>query len=146
MHIQFYKYMTGIPRGDLGISLWTERPVADEISARIGLSFELAILSTILAVLIAFPLGTLSALFRGTGLDYVIRIITIGGIAVPSFWLGMLLIMLVLSFGKLPPLGTVSLFVDPLTNFNQMIWPAISVGYRYTSVAVSYTHLRAHET
>ena len=65
---------------------------------------------------------------------YVIRIITIGGIAVPSFWLGMLLIMLVLSFGKLPPLGTVSLFVDPLTNFNQMIWPAISVGYRYTSV------------
>ena len=98
------------------------------------MSFELAILSTILAVLIAFPLGTLSALFRGTGLDYVIRIITIGGIAVPSFWLGMLLIMLVLSFGKLPPLGTVSLFVDPLTNFNQMIWPAISVGYRYTSV------------
>jgi len=75
MHIQFYKYMTGIPRGDLGISLWTERPVADEISARIGLSFELAILSTILAVLIAFPLGTLSALFRGTGLDYVIGLL-----------------------------------------------------------------------
>jgi|TARA_B110000503_G_C7169043_1_gene423379 peptide/nickel transport system permease protein len=134
LHIQFYNYMIGIPQGDLGISLWTEKPVAEEIGSRIGLSFELAIFSTILAVLLAFPLGTLSALFRGTFLDYVIRIITIGGIAVPSFWLGMLLIMLVLSFGKLPPLGTVSFFVDPLTNFNQMIWPAISVGYRYTSV------------
>ena len=134
LHIQFIKYMSGLPKGDLGISLWTEEPVSEEIFARIGLSFELALLSTFLAVIIAFPLGTLSALFRGTFIDYVIRIITIGGIAVPSFWLGMLLIMLVLSFGKLPPLGTVSLFVDPLTNFNQMIWPAISVGYRYTSV------------
>ncbi len=134
LHIQFYNYMIGIPQGDLGISLWTEKPVAEEIGSRIGLSFQLAIFSTILAVLLAFPLGTLSALFRGTFLDYVIRIITIGGIAVPAFWLGMLLIMLVLSFGKLPPLGTVSFFVDPLTNFNQMIWPAISVGYRYTSV------------
>ena len=92
--VQFYKYMIGLPQGDLGISLWTENSVSSEIAARIGLSFELAILSTILAVLIAFPLGTLSALFRGSILDYVIRILTIGGIAVPSFWLGMLLIML----------------------------------------------------
>jgi peptide/nickel transport system permease protein len=134
LHIQFVKYMSGLPRGDLGISLWTEDPVSEEISARIGLSFELAILATLLAVIIAFPLGTLAALFRGTFIDYIIRIVTIGGIAVPSFWLGMLLIMLVLAFGNLPPLGTVSLFVDPLTNFNQMIWPAISVGYRYSSV------------
>ena len=135
IHVQFYEYMIGLPQGDLGISLWTEEPVAKEISARIGLSFELAILSTILAVLIAFPLGTISALYRGTMLDYVIRLITIGGIAVPSFWLGMVLIMLTLAmFGKLPPLGTVSLFVDPWTNFNQLIWPALSVGYRYSSV------------
>ena len=119
MHIQFIKYMSGLPKGDLGISLWTEEPVSEEISARIGLSFELALLSTFLAVLIAFPLGTFAALYRGTFIDYIIRLLTI---------------MLVLSFGNLPPLGTVSLFVDPLTNFNQMIWPAISVGYRYSSV------------
>jgi peptide/nickel transport system permease protein len=131
---QFTKYMIGIPQGDLGISLWTENPVSEEISSRIGLSFELAILSTILAVIIAFPLGTIAALYRGSKIDYLIRLITIGGIAIPSFWFGMLLIMLVLSFGKLPPLGTVSLFVDPLVNLNQMIWPAISVGYRYSSV------------
>ncbi|MDA9815668.1 ABC transporter permease [Alphaproteobacteria bacterium] len=135
LYKQFISYMVGLPQGDLGISLWTERPVAQEIGSRIALSFELAILSTILAVLIAFPLGTISALYRGTGLDYVIRLLTIGGIAVPSFWLGMLLIMGTISvFGKLPPLGTVSLFEDPLTNLYQLIWPALSVGYRYSSV------------
>ena len=135
LHVQFVKYMSGLPRGDLGISLWTEEPDSEEIAARIGLSFELALLSTLLAVIIAFPLGTLSALFRGTILDYIIRLLTIGGIAVPSFWLGMLLIMLVLAtIGTLPPLGTVSLFADPLVNLQQMIWPAISVGYRYSSV------------
>ncbi|MDC0395047.1 ABC transporter permease [Alphaproteobacteria bacterium] len=135
LYKQFISYMVGLPQGDLGISLWTERPVAQEIGSRIALSFELAILSTILAVLIAFPLGTISALYRGTGLDYVIRLLTIGGIAVPSFWLGMLLIMFSISvFGKLPPLGTVSLFEDPLTNLYQLIWPALSVGYRYSSV------------
>ena len=135
LYKQFISYMVGLPQGDLGISLWTERPVAQEIGSRIALSFELAILSTILAVLIAFPLGTISALYRGTGLDYVIRLLTIGGIAVPSFWLGMLLIMGSISvFGKLPPLGTVSLFEDPLTNLYQLIWTALSVGYRYSSV------------
>lgn len=133
--VQFYKYMIGLPQGDLGISLWTENSVSSEIAARIGLSFELAILSTVLAVLIAFPLGTLSALFRGSILDYVIRLLTIGGIAVPSFWLGMLIIMMLLAtVGKLPPLGTVGLFEDPLTNLYQLIWPALSVGYRYSSV------------
>ena len=133
--VQFYKYMIGLPQGDLGISLWTENSVSSEIAARIGLSFELAILSTVLAVLIAFPLGTLSALFRGSMLDYVIRLLTIGGIAVPSFWLGMLIIMMLLAtVGQLPPLGTIGFFEDPLTNLNQLIWPALSVGYRYSSV------------
>lgn len=132
---QFVRYMWGLLHGDLGISLWTERPVLEEIWGRIGLTFELAVLSTILAVVIAFPLGTLAALFRGTWLDYVIRVITIGGLAVPSFWFGMLIILaLLFTVGVLPPLGTTSLFADPLTNLNQMIWPAISVGYRYSAV------------
>lgn len=132
---QFVRYMGGLLRGDLGISLWTERPVLEEIGGRIGLTVELAILSTVLAVVIAFPLGTLAALFRGTWLDYVIRVITIGGLAVPAFWLGMLIILaLLLTVGTLPPLGTTSIFTDPVTNLSQMIWPALSVGYRYSAV------------
>jgi peptide/nickel transport system permease protein len=133
--VQFLRYMGGLFVGDLGISLWTERPVLGEIGGRIGVSFELAIISTILAVIIAFPLGTLAALYRGTWFDYVIRVVTIGGLAVPSFWFGMLIVMgLLLTVGVLPPLGTVSIFADPLVNLSQLIWPALSVGYRYSAV------------
>lgn len=135
LYVQFGRYMAGLARGDLGISLYTERPVIEEIGARIGLSLELAALSTILSILIGVPLGMLAALFRGTWFDYTIRVITIGGLAVPSFWLGMIIIMiLLLTVGSLPPLGTTSLFTDPLTNLSQMIWPALSVGYRFAAV------------
>ncbi len=134
--VQFYKYMIGFLKVIWEFRFGQKTMFLLEIAARIGLSFELAVLSTVLAVLIAFPLGTLSALFRGSILDYVIRLLTIGGIAVPSFWLGMLIIMMLLAtvFGQLPPLGTVGLFEDPLTNLYQLIWPALSVGYRYSSV------------
>lgn len=135
LSVQFGRYMLGLLQGDLGISLWTERPVIEEIGGRIGLSFQVAILSTVLAILIAFPLGTLSALYRGTWFDYVIRVVTIGGLAVPSFWFGMLIVMgLLATVGTLPPLGTTSLIADPLVTMNQLIWPAISVGYRYSAV------------
>ncbi len=135
LYVQFGRYMAGLVRGDLGISLYTERPVTEEIGARIGLSLELAALSTILSILIGVPLGMMAALFRGTWFDYTIRVITIGGLAVPSFWLGMIIIMLLLVMvGSLPPLGTTSLFTDPLTNLSQMIWPALSVGYRFAAV------------
>lgn len=135
LSVQFLRYMGGLFSGELGISLWTERPVEKEIGARLWVSLEIALLAMILAVVIAFPLGTLAALYRGTVFDYIIRIITIAGLAVPSFWLGMLIVMALLaSTGRLPPLGNVSLFEDPLTNLYQLFWPALAVGYRYSAV------------
>ena len=133
--IQFMNFMVGLPQGDLGISLVTERSVMEEIGGRISISIELALFATLLSVLIAFPLGTLAALYRGTWFDYLIRMITIGGLAVPSFWFGMLLIMALLAVvGKLPSLDTPGLFEDPLSNLYTLFWPAISVGYRYSAV------------
>ena len=133
--VQFWDWMTGLATFDLGTSLWTGERVAHEIAIRLPLSLEVAILSTILAILIAFPLGTLAAVFRGTIIDYVVRIITIGGLAVPPFWLGMLMIVgLITWFDWLPALGFVPLFTDPVKNLSQLIWPALSVGYRYSSV------------
>src|SRR4029079_9305388 len=87
---QFGDWMAGMVTMDFGQSMWTDRPVSEEIGARIELSIQVAIMASIIAVLIAIPLGTLSALFRDTWIDYVIRLITIAGLAVPSFWLGML--------------------------------------------------------
>lgn len=135
MMVQFADWMTGLLTLDLGTSLWTGERVAHEIAIRLPLSLEVAILSTLLAVLIAFPLGTLAAVFRGTFIDYIVRILTIGGLAVPPFWLGMLIIVgLITWFDWLPPLGFVPLFQDPVKNLSQLIWPALSVGYRYSSV------------
>jgi peptide/nickel transport system permease protein len=135
LYIQFGKYMKGLFVGDLGISLYTERPVLSEIGARIGISIELALLATLLSLAIGVPLGTLAALFRGSWLDYVVRVVSISGLAVPSFWLGMLIIMaLLLTVGALPPLGTTNLFVDPWKNLSQLIWPALSVAFRYSAM------------
>lgn len=133
--VQFTDWMVGLARFDLGTSMWTGERVVSEIAVRLPLTLEVAILSTILAILIAFPLGTLAAVFRGTWIDYVVRLITIGGLAVPPFWLGMLIIAaLITQFNWLPPLGYVPLYQDPLANLAQLIWPALSVGYRYSSV------------
>jgi peptide/nickel transport system permease protein len=132
---QLADWMTGLVTLDLGISMWTGRPVAEEIALRLELSFQVAIMATLIACLIAIPLGTMSALFKDTPIDYVVRIITIAGLAVPSFWLGMLIILSLLYFlNWLPPITFTSLLVDPWANFTQLIWPALAVGYRYAAV------------
>ena len=133
---QFIDWMVGLVTLDFGKSLWTERPVVDEIASRIELSMQVAIMATTLAVAIAIPLGTLSALFKDTWLDYAIRVFSIAGLAVPSFWLGMLLILaLLLNFNWIPPLTFTPIYEDPVRNLSQLIWPAMAVGYRYSAVA-----------
>lgn len=132
---QFAHWMGNLVKLDLGISMWTGRPVSDEISERIGLSLQVAFMATLIGTLIAIPLGTVSALFPNTPLDYAVRFFTMGGLAVPSFWFGMLIIMtLLLGFGWLPPLSYTPFHVDPKANMAQLIWPALAVGYRFSAV------------
>ncbi len=132
---QFGDWMIGLAKFDLGKSMWTERPVIEEILIRLELSLEVAILATIFATLISVPLGTLAALYRDTWIDYVVRIVTIGGLSIPSFWFGMLIIMSLLSFFNwLPPITFTPIYVDPVANLTQLIWPALAVGYRYCAV------------
>ena len=133
--VQFAKWLAGLARGDLGVSMWTGRPIAYEIGIRLELSVELALIATALALLIALPLGTLSALFKDTWIDHVIRVVSISGLAVPSFWLGMIIILLLLSFFHWnPPLTFTPLLSDWRANLSQLIWPALAVGYRYSAV------------
>ena len=132
---QFGDWMAGMATMNFGQSMWTDRPVSEEIGARIELSLQVAIMASIIAVLIAVPLGTLSALFHDTLIDYGIRLFTIAGLAVPSFWLGMLVILSLLSFFNwLPPITYTPIYVDPVANLSQLIWPALAVGYRYAAV------------
>jgi peptide/nickel transport system permease protein len=133
--VQFKDWMVGLATLDFGKSMWTDRPVMEEIGIRLELSLEVAILATIFAVLIAVPLGTLAALFRDTWIDYLMRIITIGGLSIPSFWFGMLIMITLLAlFNWLPPITFTPIYVDPVANLTQLIWPAMAVGYRYCAV------------
>lgn len=136
MWSQFVDWMVGLFTFDFGISMWTGRPVVEEISSRLELSMQVALMATFLAIIIAIPLGTLSALFKDTWIDQVIRVFAIAGLAVPSFWLGMIIILvLLLNFNWIPPLTYTPIYEDPWRNLSQLIWPAMAVGYRYSAVS-----------
>jgi peptide/nickel transport system permease protein len=137
VYVQFAKWFGALLKGDFGVSIWTGRPVLYEIGIRLELSLQVAVMATLLAILIAVPLGTLSAIYKDTWIDHLVRVISIGGLAVPSFWLGMIIILLLLTyFSWIPPLTFTPFFQDPLKNLSQLIWPALAVGYRYSAVAM----------
>lgn len=137
---QFLNWMWGIVRFDFGNSMWTGRPITHEIRIRLELSLQLAVMATIVAILLSIPLGTIAALKQDTWVDYFVRVFSIAGLAVPSFWLGIIIILVFLIFFKwLPPLTFTSFWVDPKANLMQLIWPALAVGYRYSAVATRMT-------
>ena len=143
---QFIDFVGGYFTGDLGKSMWTGQPVVHEIQLRFKLSLQLAIMTTLVAVIIALPLGILSAVKQNTWIDYVVRAFSIAGIGIPSFWLGIMVILGLLivtqawfGAGWMPPITYVSPFEDPLGNLAQLIWPALATGYRYSAVATRMT-------
>ncbi len=137
---QFLNWIWGMARLDFGTSMWTGQPITHEIAIRLELSIELALMATVVAVLISVPFGTLAAVKQDTWLDYCVRVFSIAGLAIPSFWLGIVIILgFVIYFHWLPPLTFTSLWVDPKANLAQLIWPALAVGYRYSAVATRMT-------
>ena len=138
--VQFGSWLWGVLRFDFGTSLWTGRPVIEELLVRLPLSLELAVLATIVSVLLAIPFGMLAAVRQDSWVDYVIRVVSIGGLAIPSFWVGILIILLlVIFFGWGPPLEFTPPWINPWANFQQMIWPVLTVGYRYAAVTTRMT-------
>jgi len=133
---QFADWMAGLARLDFGLSMWTGAPITEEIKLRFALSLQLALMATAVATLLAIPLGILAAVKQDTWVDYAVRVFSIAGLAMPSFWLGILLIlMLLVVFHWLPPMVFTPLWVNPWENLQQLIWPALAVGYRYSAVS-----------
>lgn len=140
LHVQFLSWLWGVIHLDFGNSLWTGEPVLHELMIRLPLTLEVAIGATLVSTIIAIPLGTLAAVRQDTWLDYLIRVVSIGGLAIPSFWTGILIILfLVIYFEWAPPLEFVSLAEDPWENFKQLVWPIVTVGYRYAAVTTRMT-------
>ncbi|CAN5732396.1 ABC transporter permease [soil metagenome] len=144
--LQFVHFLWNYFTFDFGISMWSGNPVSHEILSRLPVSLQIAVMATVIAVAIAIPLGTISALKENTWLDHVVRMVAIAGIATPSFWLGIMSLVLVLDItylvsGKpwMPPIDYVSFWKDPLRNLSMVALPAITVGYRYSAVTMRMT-------
>ena len=143
---QFFDFVWGFFTFDLGTSMWTGQPITHEIGLRFELSVQVAIMATIVSVLVSIPLGTISAIKQDTWIDYFVRAFSIAGIAMPSFWLGILIILGLLIgsqawFGTpwMPPIQYVPIWEDPMQNLSMLIWPALATGYRYSAVATRMT-------
>jgi peptide/nickel transport system permease protein len=137
---QFLTWLWGAVRLDFGRSMWTGAPIWEEIKLRFALSFQVALMATVVAVLLAIPLGVIAALKQDSWVDYAVRIFSIAGLATPSFWLGIVFILVLLVvFRWLPPMMYTPFWVNPWQNLAQLIWPALTVGYRYSAVATRMT-------
>jgi peptide/nickel transport system permease protein len=144
--LQFLDFVWGLFRLDFGVSMWSGKPVAEEIVARLPISLEIAVMATVVAILIAIPLGTISALRQNSWIDHVARTVAIAGIAMPSFWLGIVAILAVLTISRvvfdrpwMPPIEYVPFWQDPVRNLSMAILPALTVGYRYAAVTMRMT-------
>lgn len=132
--VQYIDWLGGIVTGDLGRSLFTGRSVVYEVQSRISATVELALLSLSVALVMGVTAGTYSAVRQGTAGDQVARFASIVGLAVPSFWLGtMLLALSARWFGWNPPVGQVDIWSDPWTNLQQFFLPSLVLGLALAS-------------
>lgn len=125
---QLFSFLGNALTGDLGRSFYTEQPVTEMISSRLPVTLQLGAMALTIGVLLGVPLGMLSALRANSWLDQLLRVVSVAGISIPSFWIGLMLVTyLALYFSWTPPLSYSSPFEDPVKNFQQMILPAIAL-------------------
>jgi len=138
--IQYVKWVGGIATGDFGESLWNNQPVAEVIGNALPATLQLGVMALALAWLLALPLGIISAVRRNTVRDYAARFITIGGIVLPDFWVGVIVILLLSKvWNYFPPLLFVGLFDDPRANLEKLILPALILGFRLSAIGARMT-------
>jgi peptide/nickel transport system permease protein len=129
IYVQYFEWVGAVVRGDLGTSLRSKGSVSEELVARMPVTAELGVLAMIFGLVIAIPIGVISAVRQDTWADYVGRSTAIGMLAIPAFWLGTLVITLPsVWWGWTPPLRYTRLLDDPLKNLGHVIIPAIILG------------------
>jgi peptide/nickel transport system permease protein len=136
--VQYWDWVSGLARLDAGNSLWTRRPVLQEIADRLPITLELALLAFVIQMAIAIPLGTIAATHQDTILDQITRTLAILMAAAPQFWIATIVIVFLASaIGWIPPLGGVASFwKDPSVNVQQFFLPALILGTSGAAVLV----------
>ncbi len=137
-HIQYFVWVGNALQGDLGNSLqFKNRTVWSELRVAIPVSLEIAIMALIISLMIAIPFGVLSAIYQDSWIDYLSRIISVGGLSIPDFVVAtVIIVMPAIWWGWLPPLGYVSFFDDPGANLVQFILPSAAIGLRFSSTTL----------
>ena len=140
IHVQYFTWIADLFQGDFNESYFLHVPVAELMKDRFPVSTQLAVMALIMSYVVAIPLGVLSAVKQDTIFDHAAKIFTIAGVALPTFWVG-ILILFVLGyyFNWVPPLDYASFFESPVTNLQQLIFPAIALGYFNTAFAARLT-------
>jgi peptide/nickel transport system permease protein len=138
--VQYGRWIWLALRGDLGESIRTRVPVAQTVAQKLPITIELALLALLLAMAIAIPMGVLSAVRKNTGWDYLANGLSLSGVSLPNFWLGILLILFFSVYlGWLPASGFTPFWQNPLQNLVRMIMPASVLGSRAAAVLMRQT-------
>jgi peptide/nickel transport system permease protein len=129
IYIQYWEWLGKVGRGDLGESLWTRRPVVEELLRRLPVSLELGLLALFFSILIALPIGVLAAVRQDTLADYVARSLAILGLSVPGFWIATLVVLLpAIWWGWSPPIQFTEFSKDKWAHLSQFLLPAFILG------------------
>jgi peptide/nickel transport system permease protein len=127
--VQYADWLSHLLQGDFGVSLRTSRPVLPDLISRFGVTFQLTLVSMVIALAVAIPLGVASAANRGRGSDAAARVLALLGLSIPNFWLATMLILFVsLGLHWLPPVGFVSLLDNPWLGIQTLILPSLALG------------------
>jgi len=138
--VQYIDWLREIMTGDLGKSYRYDLPAWQIIKPLIPVTVELAILSTVISILLGVPTGVVSAVRQDTALDYALRVFSLAGLSMPSFWLGMVIILALVSWlGWIPPVTLVSPREDFRIHAIQFLLPALAVGYRSSALLMRIT-------
>jgi len=138
--VQYVKWVSGVLQGDLGISLRSNQPVTELLLQKLPVTIQLAVMAMIFAIAIGVPMGIVSAVKKGTTLDYAANLIALSGLSIPNFWLGIMLILLVsVKWGLLPASGYVSPTEDFWRSIETMLMPAFVLGTALAATLMRHT-------
>jgi peptide/nickel transport system permease protein len=136
--MQYVEWVSGLARGDLGYSYVSEKPAIEEILPRIPITAKLAGLALLFAVIFGVPFGVISAVKQNTALDYVLRVVSLSGLSLPSFWLGLLILMAFVAY-----FGAIPIYTEPPKGFWNTLGlfsiPAAAVGFRSSALVMRLT-------
>ena len=138
--VQYLNWVGNVLTGDFGTSLRTEQPVTTLLASKLPVTLELAVLALLIALLIGIPTGIISAVRKGTVVDYGANVIALSGISIPHFWLGILLIMVfAVKLQWLPASGFVPIGEDFGQNLKTLILPAFVLGAGLSGILMRHT-------